>query len=64
MYKICDKVIPFRMETMKNRQGELTTVGYSLVEFKIQKGIFQGHVLLPLLFVTMILLIHTLEKFS
>ena len=35
----------------ENWSGELTAGGKSLAEVKIQRGIFQGYALLPLLFV-------------
>ena len=48
---------------MGNRKVELTTEGKSLTEMKIQRGIFQGHVLSPLLFViTMMLVNHIVRK--
>ena len=39
------------METMKNWKVELTAGDKTLAEVKILRGIFQGDVLLPLLFV-------------
>ena len=48
---IFDKVIKFITEAMKNWNGKLTTGGKTFAEWKIQKGIFQGDVLSPLLFV-------------
>ena len=48
---------------MKNWRVELTTGGKSLAEKKIQRGIFQGDALSPLLFIiAMIPLNHILRK--
>ena len=48
---------------MKNWRVELTTGGKSLAETKIQRGIFQGDALSPLLFViAMMPLNHILRK--
>ena len=48
---------------MKNWKVELTGGGKSLAEVKIQRGIFQGDMLSPLLFeITMVPLNHILEK--
>ena len=56
MYKISHEVIKFIEQTMK-------TGGRSIVETKIQRGIFQGDAQSPLLFmITMIPLNHTLRK--
>ena len=63
MYKIYNKVIKFIKETMKNWRVELTVGGKSLAKVKIQRGIFQGDVLLLLLLViTMVPLNHILRK--
>ena len=51
MYKISDKVINFITKAMKNWKIELTAGGQSLAEVNIQRGIFQGDSLSPLLFV-------------
>ena len=51
MYKISDNIINLIMEAMKNWKVELTVGGKILAEVKIKRGIFQGDVLLPLLFV-------------
>ena len=51
MYKIVYKVIKFIEETMKNWREELTAEGESLAEMKIQRCIFQGDALSPLLFI-------------
>ena len=40
---------------MKNWRVELTARGKGLAEWKIQRGIFQGNVLSPLLFVIVII---------
>ena len=51
MYKISHEVINFIEKTMKTLKVELTAGVKSLVETKIQRGIFQGHALSPLLFI-------------
>ena len=51
MYKIPDQVVQFIEKTMQTWRVELTTEGQSLAEEKIQRGIFQGDTLSPLLFV-------------
>ena len=51
MYKILDEVINFIEKTMKTCKVELTTGGKSLAVVKIQRGIFQGDALSPLLFI-------------
>ena len=48
MYQISGEVIKFIKNTMKNWTVKLTA---KLVEVKIQRGIFHGGALLPLLFV-------------
>ena len=55
MYKISFEVISFIEKTMKNWRVELTAGGRSLAEAKIQRGIFQGDVLSPLLFIIAIM---------
>ena len=63
MYKISHEVINFIEKTMKTRKVELIAGGKSLAETKIQRGIFQGNALLPLLFIiAMIPLNHILRK--
>ena len=63
MYKISDEVINFINKTMKPWRMELTAGGRSLAEAKIQRGIFQGDALSPLLFIiAMIPLNHLLRK--
>ena len=49
MYKISDEVIKFIEKTIKTRRVELTGGGRSLAETNIQRGIFQGDALSPLL---------------
>ena len=51
MYKISQELINFIGKTMKTWRVELTAGGKSLGETKIQKGIFQGDALSPLLFI-------------
>ena len=51
MYKISDEVMKFIDQTLENWRVELIAGGKSLTEAKIQRGIFQGDVLSPLLFV-------------
>ena len=50
MYKILE-VINFNEKTMKIWRVELTAQERSLAEAKIQRGIFQGDVLSPILFI-------------
>ena len=56
MYKTSGKVIKFVENTMENWIVKLTAGGKSLAEVKIQRGIFQGEALLPLLFVRVMML--------
>ena len=51
MYKISDEVINIFEKTRKTCRVELTAGGRTLAEAKIQRGIFQGDALSPLLFV-------------
>ena len=63
MYKISDEVINFIEKTMKTWRVELATGGRSLAEAKIQRGIFQGNALSPLLFmIAMMPLSHILRS--
>ena len=55
LYKISDKVIEFLTEIKKNWKVELTTGGKTLAEIKIQRDIFQGEALSPLLFLILII---------
>ena len=65
MYKISDEVINFIDKTMKTWRVELTAGGRRLSEAKIQRGIFQGDALSPLLFIiAMMPLNHILRKFT
>ena len=52
MYKISDEVIKFLEKTRKTWRVEVTAGERSLAEAKIQRGIFQGDALSPLLFVS------------
>ena len=51
MYKITGEVVKFTEHTMENWRVELKIGGKNLTEVKIQRGIFQGDALTPLLFV-------------
>ena len=63
MYKISHEVIIFIDKTMKTWRVELTAGVRSLVEIKIQSGIFQDDALSPLLFIiAMMALNHILRK--
>ena len=63
MYKISAEVINFIEKTTKTWSVELTAGGKSLAEAKIQRSIFQGDALSPLLFIiVMKSLNHTLRK--
>ena len=63
MYKISHEIINFIEKTMKNWRIELTEGGKSLTKTKIQRGIFQGDALSPLLFIiAMMPLNHILRK--
>ena len=63
MYKTSYEVINFIEKFMKTWRVELTTGGRSLAEAKIQRGIFQGDALSPLLFmIAMMPLNHRLRK--
>ena len=63
MYKISHETINFIEKTKKNWRVELTAGGKGLTETKIQRGIFQGGALSPLLFIiAMMPLNHTLRK--
>ena len=50
MYKMSDEVINLTEKSMKTWRVELTAEEKSLAEAKIQRGIFQGDTLSPLLF--------------
>ena len=63
MYKISHEVINFIEQTMKIWRVDLTAGGRSIAETKVQRGIFQGDTLSPLLFITaMMPLNHILRK--
>ena len=57
MYKISNEIIQFIEKTMETLKVELTAGGKSLAEAKIQKGMFQGDSLSPLLFVIAMMLL-------
>ena len=63
MYKISHEVINFIEKTMQTWRVALTAGGRSLAETNIQRGIFQGDALSPLLFIiAMMPLNHILRK--
>ena len=63
MYKISHEVINFIKKTMQTWRVELTAVGRSIAETKIQRRIFQGDAQSPLLFIiAMVPLDHILRK--
>ena len=63
MYKIPHKTINFIEKTMKNWRVELTAGGKSLAETKIQRVIFQGDTLSPLLYIIAMMPVnHQLKK--
>ena len=63
MYKISHEVINFIEQTMQTWRVELTAGGRSIAETKIQRGIFPGDTLSPLLFIiAMMPLKHILRK--
>ena len=63
MYKISQETINFIEKIMKNWRVELTAKGKSLAETKIQRGIFQGDALSPLLFIIAMMPVnHILRK--
>ena len=61
-YKISDEIINFIVKTMKSWRAELTVGGKILTEMMIQRGIFQGDALLPLLFVIAIIPVNTHDQ--
>ena len=63
MYKISDEVINYIENTMQTSRVELTAGGRNLAETKIQRGIYQGDALSPLLLIiAMMPLYHILRK--
>ena len=63
MYKISHEAINFIDKTMKTWRVELAAGGRRLATEKIQRGIFQGDALSPLLFIiAMMPLNHILRK--
>ena len=65
MYNISREVINFIEKTIQTWRAELTAGGRSFAETKIERGIFQGDALSPLLFIiAMMPLNHILRKFT
>ena len=65
MYKISEEVINFIDKTITTWRVELTAGGRKLAEAKIQRVIFQGDALSPLLFIiAMMPLNHILRKWT
>ena len=65
VYKISHEVINFIKQNLKTWRDDLTAGGGSIAETKIQRGIFQGDALLPLLFIIAIMpLNHILRKYA
>ena len=63
MYKIPDQILQFIEKTVQTWRVELTAGGQSFAEVKIQRGIFQGDALSPLLFmIAMMPLNHIFRK--
>ena len=63
MYKISNEVLNFIEKNMETWRVKLTAGGKSLAETRIQKGIFQGNPLSPLLFIIALMpLNHRLRK--
>ena len=65
MFEISNEDINFIEKTMETWRVELTAGGRSLAEAKIQRGIFQGDTLSPLLFlIAMMPFNHILRKYT
>ena len=63
MYKISNEIINFIEKTMKTWKVELTAGRRRLAEAKVQRGIFQGDALSPLLFIIAMMPVnHILRK--
>ena len=64
-YKISHEIISFIEKTMKTWRVEFKAGGRSLADTKIQRGIFQGDALSPLLYIiAMMPLNHILRKWT
>ena len=61
MYKIPDQIVQFIEKTMQTWTVELTAVEQSLVDVKIQRGIFQGDALSLLLFIIAMMLLSRIQ---
>ena len=65
IYQIPDQIVQFIENTMQTWRVELIAGGQSLVEVKMQRGIFQGDALSPLLFVIAMMALNLfLSKFT
>ena len=62
MYKISDEVINFIEKTMGIRRVKLRGGGRSLAETNIQRDIFQGYALSPLLSLIAIMPLYQIEN--
>ena len=62
MYKISDEIIKFIEKTMETSRVEMTAEGKKLAEVKIERGIFQGDALSPLLFIIAMMLLNPIFR--
>ena len=60
--KISNEVINFIEKTMKTWRVESTAGGRGLAETKIQRGIFQGYALSPLLFISAMMSLNQIHR--